>query len=235
MGEPTLLDKTFHIIMKRMVETGQAPFYTEIAEELGVSAEEGRKALHDLFSEMIPGWLYPKTDFITSFAPFNNLPTQYRITIDGQQKWFAQWGYESLAVCWLFPGKTVHVDCPCLDCGLRIHLEIKDGDVLVAEPDSIVTYVAVPFWKWYEDLSYAWSTMNLFRSEEHVHNYASFDAATEDGIMPLADAVKLFSIEYFRRRLDPDYFSKRLNYRAEMYAVLKEIGKTGPFWLKPES
>jgi hypothetical protein len=34
-------------------------------------------------------------------------------------------------------------------------LEIKDGDVLVAEPDSIVTYVAVPFWKWYEDLSYA--------------------------------------------------------------------------------
>jgi hypothetical protein len=77
--------------------------------------------------------------------------------------------------------------------------------------------------------------MNLFRSEEHVHNYASFDGATEDGIMPLLDALKLFSIEYFRRRLDPDYFSKRLSYRAEIYAVLKEIGKTGPFWLKPES
>jgi len=71
-----VLDRTFHFIMKRMVETGQAPFYTEIARELGVSSEEGRKALHDLLSEMIPAWLFPDTDLITSFAPFNNLPTQ---------------------------------------------------------------------------------------------------------------------------------------------------------------
>jgi len=90
MGNPTVLDKTFHVIMKRMVETGQVPFYTELAAALGLSVEEGRKILHDLFSSGIPGWLYPRTDLIVSFAPFNNLPTQYRITIDGQQKWFAQ-------------------------------------------------------------------------------------------------------------------------------------------------
>ena len=91
MSEPSQLDKTFHIIMKQMVETGVAPHYTELAKELGVSMEEGRKALHDLFSApMFPGWLYPNTDFIVSFAPFNNLPTQFRITIDGQQKWFGQ-------------------------------------------------------------------------------------------------------------------------------------------------
>ena len=89
MGETTL-DRTFHFIMKHMVESGQAPFHTDIAGALGVSIEEGRKAMHDLFSEMIPGWLYPDTDFITSFAPFNNLPTQYPITIEGEQKWFAQ-------------------------------------------------------------------------------------------------------------------------------------------------
>ena len=90
MGDPTIYDKAFHLIMKRMVETGQAPFFTELASELGLSVEEGRKTLHDLFSLGIPGWLYPNTDHITSFAPFNNLPTQYRITIDGQQKWFGQ-------------------------------------------------------------------------------------------------------------------------------------------------
>ncbi len=90
MNESTKLDKTFHIIMKRLVETGQAPHFTEIASELGVSPEEGRKALHELFFPGFPGWLYPNTDYITSFAPFNNLPTQYRITIEGQQKWFAQ-------------------------------------------------------------------------------------------------------------------------------------------------
>jgi hypothetical protein len=90
MGDPTMLDKTFQIIMKQMVETGQAPHYTEIAQKLGLSMEQGRKAVHELFGAGIPGWLFPKTSLITSFAPFNNLPTQYRITIDGQQKWFGQ-------------------------------------------------------------------------------------------------------------------------------------------------
>jgi hypothetical protein len=91
MAEPTLLDRTFSVIMKRLVETGQAPHYTEIAADLGVSPREGRRALHNLFSlRSFPGWLYPKSDTIVSFAPFNNLPTQYRLTIDGEQKWFGQ-------------------------------------------------------------------------------------------------------------------------------------------------
>ncbi|MBP1699048.1 MAG: hypothetical protein H6Q41_4236 [Deltaproteobacteria bacterium] len=91
MANSSDLDRTFHFIMKRMVETGQAPHYTEIASGMGISVEEGRKALHDLMATPgIPGWLYPQTDYIASFAPFNNLPTQYRITIEGQQKWFGQ-------------------------------------------------------------------------------------------------------------------------------------------------
>ncbi|RJP71876.1 MAG: hypothetical protein C4532_06910 [Candidatus Abyssobacteria bacterium SURF_17] len=90
MSEPTVLDKTFNFIMRRMVETGQAPHYTEIAKELGVSMPEGKTALHDLMNSGVPGWLYPKTDLIVSMAPFHNLPTQYRITVDGQQKWFGQ-------------------------------------------------------------------------------------------------------------------------------------------------
>ena len=90
MGESTNLDQIFNLIMKRMVNTGQAPHYTEIAAELSVPVEEGRMALHALFKAGVPGWLFPDTDLITSFAPFNNLPTQYRITIDGQQKWFGQ-------------------------------------------------------------------------------------------------------------------------------------------------
>lgn len=50
MAEPTLLDRTYSIIMKGFIETGQAPHYTEIAAELGVSPEEGRQALRKLFS-----------------------------------------------------------------------------------------------------------------------------------------------------------------------------------------
>ena len=90
MNEPSILDTTFHVILKRMLETGQAPHYTEIASEMGISMEEARKVLRDLFAAGVPGWLFPGTDYITSFAPFNNLPTQYRITVEGRQKWFGQ-------------------------------------------------------------------------------------------------------------------------------------------------
>ena len=83
-------DRTFHVIIKHMVETGLAPHYTELASELGITPEEGKKALHDLFAPGFPGWLFPNTDYIASFAPFSQLPTQYRITIDGKQKWFGQ-------------------------------------------------------------------------------------------------------------------------------------------------
>ena len=90
MSDVGVLDRTFHFIIKRMVQSGQAPHYTEIASELGVPMEEGRKILLELFAAGVPGWLFPGTDYITSFAPFNHLPTQYRITVEGQQKWFGQ-------------------------------------------------------------------------------------------------------------------------------------------------
>ena len=90
MNDTRILDKVHHFILKRMVDTGQAPHYTEIAADLGVSPEEGRQTLHKLFASGVYGWLYPNTDFIASYAPFNNQPTQFRVTVDGEQKWFAQ-------------------------------------------------------------------------------------------------------------------------------------------------
>jgi hypothetical protein len=184
--------------------------------------EEGRKALHDLFSvPMFPGWLYPNTDFITSFPPFNNLPTQYRFTIDGQQKWFGQWGFESLAVCWLFPGKVVRIEAPCLDCGSPIKVEMKDGVIQNTDPEGIVAYTCVPFREWFKDIGYSWSTMNLFRSEEHARNWSGFKAGTEEGIVPLLDMAKVFSGRMFKKRLDEDYVSHMREYMMEMVGSLR--------------
>lgn len=91
MSAPTVLDEVYQIIMEKLMKTGRAPHYTEIASSLGVQIEEGRKVLRDLIAAGIPGtWLFPDTDYISSFAPFSNLPTQYLITIDREQKWFGQ-------------------------------------------------------------------------------------------------------------------------------------------------
>ena len=67
MSESNQLDRTFQIIMKHLMETGKAPHYTEIAAGLNVPLEEGRKALHELFSSGLPAWLFPNTDYICSF------------------------------------------------------------------------------------------------------------------------------------------------------------------------
>jgi hypothetical protein len=90
MVETKQLDRTFHFITKYMAESGRAPFYTEVARELGVSMDEGRQALHDLLGAGIPAWLFPNTSYISSFSPFSSLPTQYRIAVEGEQKWYGQ-------------------------------------------------------------------------------------------------------------------------------------------------
>jgi hypothetical protein len=72
--------------------------------------------------------------------------------------------------------------------------------------------------------------MNLFRSEEHIRNWASFAKDSDEGITPLPDMVKLFSGLYFKRRMDQDYFSHMFEYAGEMIQIMKMIGKTGPFW-----
>jgi hypothetical protein len=90
MADLELLDRAFANIIDRFVRTGQAPHFTELATDLGLPIEQGRELVHELFARNVPGWVHPGTDLIASFAPFNNLPTQYRISVDGHQKWFAQ-------------------------------------------------------------------------------------------------------------------------------------------------
>jgi len=231
MNEPSQLDKTFQIILKYFMETGRAPHYTEIASEFDMSVEDARKALHELFTPEFPGWLFPNTDHICSFPPFSSLPTQHRITIDGQQKWFGQWGFDTLAVSWLFPGKTVQIDTPCLDCGSPITVKMKDGIIQDTEPEGIMGYTSVPVREWFNDLPYAWSTMNLFRSEEHVRNWSGFKAGTEEGMNKVSDIAGLFSGNFFTKRLDSDYVSHMQDYLMELIGGMKDMGS---FWQMPE-
>jgi hypothetical protein len=72
--------------------------------------------------------------------------------------------------------------------------------------------------------------MNLFRSEEHIRNWAGFDPATAEGIIQLPDLVKLFSGHFFQKRLSMEYVSRNGDYLSDFVAALMEIAKTRPFW-----
>jgi len=72
--------------------------------------------------------------------------------------------------------------------------------------------------------------MNLFRSEEHIRNWSGFKSGTEEGIIDLSVLAKLFSVDTFTRRLDPDYLSHLQEYRVARAAAWGEIMKLRPFW-----
>ncbi len=72
--------------------------------------------------------------------------------------------------------------------------------------------------------------MNLFRSEEHVRKWSGFKPGTDDGIVELPDLIKLFSVDTFTRRLDPDYVSHLREYRVGRNAAWGEIMKMSLFW-----
>ncbi len=90
MADNKLLDEVFHYVVTAMVESGQAPHYTGIAGTFSVGTEQGKALLHDLIATGVPGWVHPGTDLLASMGPFNNLPTHYRISVDGEQRWFGQ-------------------------------------------------------------------------------------------------------------------------------------------------
>lgn len=137
------LDDAYAAIMSEIVATGVALHYAELARTLGVEPLRA-KALISRIIDLTPGWLHPGTDYIASFPPFNNQPTQYRVSVDGEQRWFAQCGFEALACRWLFPGRTVTVDAPCLLGDEPLRIEMRDDEITSIDPPTMVGYTRSP-------------------------------------------------------------------------------------------
>ena len=75
--------------------------------------------------------------------------------------------------------------------------------------------------------------MNLFRSEETVAGWSQTAPGSEEGIRPVRTWAGMFSADLFRRRLDPDYFSKVPEYLGAMMALMAELDMKGPYFFAP--
>ncbi len=77
--------------------------------------------------------------------------------------------------------------------------------------------------------------MNLFRSEEHVHNWAEFSPGSVEGIMPMAHWLVVFSTEERKHYLDGNYISRWLPLKSQQqFEALRGLGKISPFWQGPK-
>lgn len=73
--------------------------------------------------------------------------------------------------------------------------------------------------------------MNLFRSEEHVKNWTSYDPVSAESIIAVAGYAQAFSGPLFKNRLAPDYLRRIKEYAGEFLKTLQAMGKGGPFWI----
>ncbi len=90
MADSALVQRAYTAIITHFIEQGRAPHYTELASLLGVAPDSAR-ALQRNAAEASPAcWLEPETDYIASWAPFSNLPTQTRIWVDGKERGYGQ-------------------------------------------------------------------------------------------------------------------------------------------------
>ena len=143
MTSSELMDRAFHAITTVMVQTGRAPSHVELVDRLGHDTGKTPVVLNDLMATGCPGWLEENYAFVT-ICPFSNRPNQYKISVDGEQKWFGQRGIESLAVCRLFPGRLVRIENLCPDRDEPSVVEMRDGDVELCVPEGAVVHDNVP-------------------------------------------------------------------------------------------
>ncbi len=90
MEETALAQRAYTAVTEHFMKTGRAPHYTELAATLGVPPDEARQVQHKAAESAIGCWFVKDTDYVESWAPFANVPTQYLVTIKGEQKWYGQ-------------------------------------------------------------------------------------------------------------------------------------------------
>jgi hypothetical protein len=143
-----LVQRTYTRVLEHMVAHGWAPHYTDLAYEFGVTTEQARLALNEAAEFAVGCWTSPGTDQVGSWAPLNNTPTHYRVSVDGEHKWFGQCGLEVNAIRWLFPGQEILVEARDLATAEPIRVRYKDDAILEVAPDTTVGHINYPMWNW---------------------------------------------------------------------------------------
>ncbi len=85
MEEISSVQRAYTAVVRHFMETGRAPHYTELAATLGVRPEEARQLQRQAADASLACWFVKETDYVESWAPFSNVPTDYLVTIKGSK------------------------------------------------------------------------------------------------------------------------------------------------------
>jgi hypothetical protein len=116
---------------------------------LGLAEEtvaDAYRRLHDAHALV----LRPGSTEIRMLNPFSTVETPHRVEAAGRS-WYANCAWDALGI-----PAALHadgrIDSACPDCGERLELEVRDGE-LVRGADLLVHFV-VPARRWWEDIGF---------------------------------------------------------------------------------
>jgi hypothetical protein len=136
-------------VYSSFVRDGTARTPAQSAEELGLPREDVEAAyrrLHEAHALV----LQPGTTEIRMLNPFSAVETPHRVEAAGRS-WFANCAWDALGIPGALHGDgRIESDCP--DCGERLELEVRDGE-LVRGRELLVHFV-VPASRWWDDIAF---------------------------------------------------------------------------------
>jgi alkylmercury lyase-like protein len=133
-------------VYRRFVELGRAPRFDELADELGLAAEEvdaAMRRLHEAHALV----LERDGSRIRMANPFSAMPTPHRVEAQARW-WYANCAWDAFGILAALDADG-RVSSSCPDCAEPIEIEVRGG---APAADGHVAHINVPAARWWDDI-----------------------------------------------------------------------------------
>ncbi|MVU81936.1 hypothetical protein GPX89_32445 [Nocardia sp. ET3-3] len=210
-------------IMEQVRGEGTAPTIAELRGEFALTPEEISADLRALegaicvalqdhehadspsFQDEPLAGAQPPLGEIVYARPFATFANHYRVSVDGEQKWFAECAVEACAISGQFPGSDVVVESRCRQTGVPIRLVGRDGVLLDYSPRTLRVHLGYPL----REMPYrvvGWCDYNSFFASEEAAEAWRREHPEVQGVTRAPEQMSRLITELLGRgRLDDGY------------------------------
>ncbi|MFI6866736.1 alkylmercury lyase family protein [Nocardia sp. NPDC050406] len=210
-------------IMEQVRNKGSAPTRAELRDRFQLSDEELAADLRALegaicvacqdeehadspvFQDEPLSTPQPPLGELVYARPFATFANHYRVTVDGQQSWFAECAVEACAISGQFPGSDVVVDSVCRQTGQPVRLVGRDGVLLDYSPKTLRVHLGYPMREMPRRVV-GWCDFNSFFASEEAAEQWHREHPTIKGVTRSPEQMSRLITELLGKgRLDYDY------------------------------
>jgi hypothetical protein len=136
-------------VYRHFCAQGRAPLIAEMADALGTSAENVRKAFVSLAAQHVLV-LHPGTDEVWMAMPFSAVETAFKVVAD-EGEWWANCAWDALGIPAML-GRDAEIYSTCPASGIPLRVTVT-GKALGVDTESVVHFL-LPAARWWDDIGY---------------------------------------------------------------------------------